>query len=90
MAPDGIGLVEQTNDIAELGDMLRRLRATDSSFRVFGSTQHRYSLDSPLSEGELVAFESANGIHLPNDYRRFLAGWEWWGRPVLRARAAQR
>jgi hypothetical protein len=59
-------MLEETHDIAELSDMLRRLRATDASFRVFGSEQHRY-----LSE--LVAFESANRIGLPNDYRRFLA-----------------
>jgi hypothetical protein len=63
----------ETNDIAELGDMLQRLRAADSSFRVFGSTQHRYALGPTLSERELAAFESANRIRLPSDYRRFLA-----------------
>ena len=63
----------RTNDIAELGDMLRRLRATDASFRVFGSEQHRYSLGPTLSESELAAFESTNRIRLPNDYRQFVA-----------------
>jgi hypothetical protein len=83
--------VDETNDIAELSNMLQRLRATDSSFRVFGSTQHRYSFGPTLSETELAAFESANRIRLPNDYRRFLAlVGEWRGRPVLRARAAHR
>jgi hypothetical protein len=65
--------MEETNDIAELGDMLQRLRVTDASLRVFGSTQHRYSFGPTLSERELAAFESANRIRLPNDYRRFLA-----------------
>jgi hypothetical protein len=53
--------------------MLQPLRAGDSSFRIFGSEQHRYSFGSTLSESELAAFESANRIRLPNDYRRFLA-----------------
>jgi hypothetical protein len=66
-------MLEETNDIAELSDMLRRLRAADTSFRVFGSEQHRYSFGPTLSESELAAFESTNRIGLPNDYRRFLA-----------------
>jgi len=64
--------MDQT-DIAELGDILERLRAADTTLRVFGSRQHRYSLGPTLSEGELVAFELANRIRLPNDYRHFLA-----------------
>jgi len=66
-------LVEATTDIAELGDMLRRLRATDSNFRVFGSQAHAYRLRPTLSESDLAAFESTNRIRLPDDYRRFLA-----------------
>lgn len=62
-----------TDDIAELGDLLRRLRTADAGFRVFGSEQHRYRLGPTLSEGELAAFESANRARLPEDYRRFLA-----------------
>jgi hypothetical protein len=65
--------VEETNDIAELGDMFRRLQATDTTFRVFGSKAHGYSLRPTLSESELAAFESTNRILLPDDYRRFLA-----------------
>lgn len=61
------------DEIAELGDMLRRLRAADPNFRVFGSAEHRYRLGPTLSEDELAAFESANRIRLPEDYRRFLA-----------------
>jgi hypothetical protein len=53
--------------------MLLRLRAADSSFRVFGSEHHRYRLRPTLSERELVAFESSQCIRLPEDYRRFLA-----------------
>jgi len=65
--------MQETSDIVELGDMLARLRAADTSFRVFGSKQHRYRLGQTLSESELAAFESANRIRLPDDYRWFLA-----------------
>jgi hypothetical protein len=65
--------MEETNNIVELGDMLRRLRAADTRLRVFGSEEHRYRLGPTLSESELAAFESANRICLPDDYRRFLA-----------------
>lgn len=65
--------MQETNDIVELGDMLRRLRAADTSFRVFGSDQHRYRLGPTLSESELAAFESTNRVHLPEDYRQYLA-----------------
>jgi hypothetical protein len=65
--------VGEADDIAELGIMLQQLRAADTGFRVFGSKQHRYRLGPTLSESELAAFESANRIRLPDDYRRFLA-----------------
>jgi hypothetical protein len=56
-----------------LDDLLRRLRAADPGFRVFGSKRHRYRLGPTLTESELAAFESANRVRLPEDYRRFLS-----------------
>jgi len=53
--------------------MLGRLRAADRSFRVFGSKLHRYRLGPPLSEGDLLTFEAANRIRLPDAYRQFLS-----------------
>src|SRR5262249_10052106 len=61
------------DDIAASVDMLHRLRAADTCFRVFGSEQHRYRLGPVLSEAELAAFERDNAIRLPEDYRRFLS-----------------
>ena len=61
------------DDIAALGDMLSCLRDADRGFRVFGSEEHRYRLGPPLSEEELVTFESASRVRLPTDYRRFLS-----------------
>jgi hypothetical protein len=53
--------------------MLDRLRMMDRNFRVFGSAHHGYNVRRVLSESKLAAFESANDIRLPEDYRRFLA-----------------
>jgi hypothetical protein len=53
--------------------MLGRLRKADPGFRVFGSKRHRYGLGPSLCEDELAAFELANAVTLPKDYRRFLS-----------------
>src|SRR5262245_8500573 len=60
------------HDVDDLADLLRRLRAADVRRRVFGSDQHGYRLGPASSDVELVAFESAHGVKLPEDYRRFL------------------
>jgi hypothetical protein len=46
----GATLMQEVCDIVELGDMLKCLRAADTSFRVFGSKQHRYQLGPTLPE----------------------------------------
>jgi hypothetical protein len=61
------------DDIANLSELLRRLRAADVQRRVFGSDRHGYRLGPALSEAELVSFESAQRVILPEDYRCFLA-----------------
>ncbi|MCL2714882.1 MAG: hypothetical protein FWD68_09945 [Alphaproteobacteria bacterium] len=70
---DGKPSNEMRGEIAELGEMLRRLRARDQDFRVFGSEEQGYRLGPPLSEVELTAFEAVNGVRLPDAYRYFLA-----------------
>jgi hypothetical protein len=58
-------LVDETNELAELGDMLQRLRETGTSFRIFGwSSIATHS----ARRFQMAAFESANRIRLPNDY----------------------
>jgi hypothetical protein len=58
--------------MAELADELRQLRAADTEFRVFGSPSHRYVMRPVLSEQALRTFEAARGVRLPDDYRLFL------------------
>jgi hypothetical protein len=62
-----------SQDIAGLGELVRRLRDVDRNFRVFGSEQHKYQLDGVLSEADLSRFEAAQNVELPLDYRCFLA-----------------
>jgi hypothetical protein len=68
---DEDGLTTQ-DDIGELAELVVRLRAADAQRRVLGSSHHGYPLRPALSEVELLAFESAHRVTLPEDYRRFL------------------
>lgn len=51
---------------------LERVRASGSSFGVFGEGSHNYELNPPLSAVELAEFENGHGFRLPSDYRQFL------------------
>ena len=61
------------NDVADLASLVEQLRSADTRLRVFGSETHKYRPGSTLSETEQQAFELANRITLPADYRAFLA-----------------
>ena len=61
-----------TSTTEQIRELIRRLAAADASLRVFGADMHRYRLNPCLSEDDLAAFESVNGIALPEDYREFL------------------
>ncbi len=59
-------------DVRELSNMLDRLKAADSIFRVSGSEGHRYRLGPVLSVAEVEDFEGKYGIRIPDDFRQFL------------------
>lgn len=59
-------------DRAEVIERLDFLRRTDPELTRFGSAAHRYSLNQPLTESEVTAFEARYGLSLPEDYRTFL------------------
>lgn len=48
------------------------LRKADPDFRIHGSNQHKYVLNTRLTESEILAFESEHSIRLPQQYRQFL------------------
>src|SRR5438552_14698202 len=39
---------------------------------VFGESAHPYRLHPVLTEAEVLAFQAAHGIRLPDDYREFI------------------
>lgn len=41
---------------------------------VFGSDQHQWALNEPLSEKAIADFERGLSIRLPNEYRSFITG----------------
>lgn len=59
-------------DRAEALGRLDLMHRTDPGFTRFGAAAHRYSLNPPLAESEVTAFEARHDLSLPEDYRAFL------------------
>ena len=51
---------------------LAQAKATDKDLEVFGASSHKYHLNPPVSEAEVLAFEEKYGVSLPEDYRAFV------------------
>ena len=51
---------------------LSRAKAADKDLEVFGASSHKYHLNPPVSEAEVLAFEKKYGVSLPKDYRAFV------------------
>ena len=51
---------------------LSQAKAADKDLQVFGASSHKYHLNPPVSEAEVLAFEEKYGISLPEDYRAFV------------------
>ena len=51
---------------------LAQAKAADKDLEVFGASSHKYHLNPPVSEAEVLAFEEKYGISLPEDYRSFV------------------
>ena len=61
----------------EIIEKLEYLRIHDSDLRIFGaSTQngwgHAYKMNPVMPESEIIAFEQAVGVRLPEDFRAFI------------------
>jgi hypothetical protein len=59
----GLDTLHVTNALASLRGV---------QLRVFGSDAHGFRLNSPLSDSDVVAFETTHNISLPHDFRQFL------------------
>ena len=51
---------------------LAQAKAADKDLEVFGASSHKYHLNPPISEAEVLAFEKKYGVSLPEDYRAFV------------------
>ena len=51
---------------------LAQAKAADKDLEVFGANSHKYHLNPPVSEVEVLAFEEKYGVSLPEDYRAFV------------------
>ncbi|HXX18560.1 MAG TPA: SMI1/KNR4 family protein [Candidatus Acidoferrum sp.] len=59
-----------TLDRSYVKESLRQLAAGRT--KTFGAVEHKFLLNPPVAEADLVAFELKHHIHLPADYRHFL------------------
>ena len=60
---------EQLHRIQE---KLAQAKAADKDLEVFGASSHKYHLNPPVSEAEVLAFEKKYGVRLPECYRAFM------------------
>ena len=51
---------------------LAQAKAADKDLEVFGASSHKYHLNPPVSEAEVLAFEKKYGLQLPECYRAFM------------------
>ena len=51
---------------------LVQAKAADKDLEVFGAKGHKYHLNPPVSEAEVLAFEEKYGVQLPECYRAFM------------------
>ena len=51
---------------------LSQAKAADKDLEVIGASSHKYHLNPPVSEAEVLTFEEKYGISLPEDYRAFV------------------
>ena len=51
---------------------LAQAKAADKDLEVFGAKGHKYHLNPPVSEAEVLAFEEKYGVQLPECYRAFM------------------
>ena len=62
-----------STEVSVIRRKLDELVRVDTSFETFGSSVHRYRLNTPVSPVELDQFEATHAIVLPEPYRTFVS-----------------
>lgn len=55
-----------------IGENLAKLAKLDTQHEIFGSSKHRYELNTPKTKEQLEKFEEQYDIALPQEYKNFL------------------
>ena len=58
--------------VLRIQQKLAQAKAADKNLEVFGADAHKYHLNPPVSEAEVLAFEKKYGVQLPECYRAFM------------------
>ena len=60
------------DQLHRIQEKLAQAKAVDKDLEVFGASSHKYHLNPPVSETEILAFEKKYGVRLPECYRAFM------------------
>ena len=60
------------DQLQRIQQKLSQAKAADKDLQVFGASSHKYHLNPPISEAEVLAFEKKYGVRLPECYRAFM------------------
>jgi uncharacterized protein (TIGR02996 family) len=63
---------EHVATLEHLQGKMERLRELDPECKLFGSEAHKYRIEAPLSEAEMLGLERRLGFLLPSEYRAFV------------------
>ena len=58
-------------DVKQVQRSMKRL--CEARVELFGADAHRFIINAPLSDGEVLAFEQSHHISLPPEYRHFIS-----------------
>jgi len=63
---------QMKEQVLRIQQKLAQAKAADKNLEVFGADAHKYHLNPPVSEAEVLAFEKKYGVQLPECYRAFM------------------